>query len=72
MHIEQVWKQCSSGIYKVLNHGGSDLSLFEKRLWQSFEISFEWFMLLWNKGYTVIPIWRPPWGGEGKMRCYRT
>ena len=39
----------SSGIYKTRYDSGSYLLLFEKRKWQSLQISFELFLLLWNR-----------------------
>ena len=44
----------SSGIFKHIYPNGSDLLLFEKRKLQSFEISYELFLLLWNRCLALL------------------
>ena len=39
----------SSGIFKAIYYNDSNILLFGKRELQNFEISWEEFLLLWNK-----------------------
>ena len=61
MHMEQVYNQWknekkktkkrgSFEIYKAGYHDGSYLLLLGRRKLQSFQISYEQFLLLWNRG----------------------
>ena len=51
----KIWKKySSSGIYKTRYQNDSYLLLLGKRKLQSFKISFEKFLLIWNKHHSLL------------------
>ena len=51
----KIWKKYSSSeIYKTRYQNDSYLLLLGKRKLQSFKISFEKFLLIWNKHHSLL------------------